>query len=111
MTNKKLQRYVYLGPLSGATLADGTEVMLHPNKDVDLDPEDLYVKRLVRRRLLVPSEGRDKLRAERRAARKKHLAERKKSEQGSGGSPDGNNNPGGSDPGNGDGDNKKGKNK
>ncbi len=40
-------KYRYSGPLSGVTLADGTEVMLHPGADVDLPEGHDYTKTLL----------------------------------------------------------------
>lgn len=45
-------KYNYSGPLTGVTLDDGREVMLHPGKDVLLPPGNAYVKALVVQRLL-----------------------------------------------------------
>lgn len=39
--------YTYSGPLTGATLEDGREVMLHPGQDVLLPPDDRFVATLV----------------------------------------------------------------
>lgn len=39
-------KYRYSGPLSGVTLDNGTEVMLHPGADVELPAEHEYTKTL-----------------------------------------------------------------
>ena len=39
--------YTYTGPLTGATLDDGREVMLHPGRDISLPPGDPYAAALV----------------------------------------------------------------
>lgn len=39
-------KYRYSGPLSGVTLANGTEVMLHPGADVDLPEGHDYTNTL-----------------------------------------------------------------
>lgn len=48
-----MKTYTYSGPPSGVTLAGGKEVPLHPGKDVELDPDNPYVKTLVARGRLV----------------------------------------------------------
>ncbi|MFP1724063.1 hypothetical protein ACLEEB_13805 [Lonsdalea quercina] len=40
-------KYRYTGPTSGVTLADGTEVLLFPQHEVELPAEHDYVKTLV----------------------------------------------------------------
>lgn len=45
-------RYLYSGPLSGVTLDDGREVMLHPGTVVALPAENPYVRTLVAKELL-----------------------------------------------------------
>ncbi len=40
-------KYRYSGPLSGVTLADGQEVMLHPEAEVELPEDNDYVKTLL----------------------------------------------------------------
>ncbi|MDA8428192.1 MAG: hypothetical protein M0T70_02950 [Geobacteraceae bacterium] len=44
--------YTYSGPLSGVTLEDGREVMLHPGAEVPLPADNPYVKALVAQQLL-----------------------------------------------------------
>ncbi|WP_298438062.1 hypothetical protein [Geobacter sp.] len=44
---KKDTNYRYGGPLSGVTLDDGREVMLHPGAEVLLPADNDYVKTLV----------------------------------------------------------------
>lgn len=39
--------YTYEGPPSGVTLPDGQEVILHPGKEVELDPANTYTQALV----------------------------------------------------------------
>lgn len=39
-------KFRYSGPLSGVTLADGQEVMLHPDAEVDLPEDNDYVRTL-----------------------------------------------------------------
>lgn len=47
-------KFVYHGPASGVTLADGTEVLLWPQSEVEL-PEALdYVQTLLALKYLVP---------------------------------------------------------
>lgn len=38
--------YTYSGPLSGVTLDDGREVLLHPDSTVEMPEENEYVKTL-----------------------------------------------------------------
>lgn len=40
-------KYRYSGPLSGVTLDNGQEVMLHPGGEVELPPEHEYTKTLL----------------------------------------------------------------
>lgn len=47
-------KYVYSGPLSGVTLKDGTEVLLHPGAAVELPEDNRYVKTLRARGHLRP---------------------------------------------------------
>ncbi|MCA6221936.1 hypothetical protein [Photorhabdus antumapuensis] len=47
-------KYLYTGPASGVTLADGTEVLLWPEKTVDLPEQHDYVKTLIALRYLHP---------------------------------------------------------
>ncbi|BDV42438.1 hypothetical protein GURASL_13610 [Geotalea uraniireducens] len=44
--------YRYSGPLTGVTLDDGREVMLHPGGEISLPANNHYVKALVAQRLL-----------------------------------------------------------
>lgn len=44
---KKDTNYRYSGPLSGVTLDDGREVMLHPSSEIPLPADNDYVKTLV----------------------------------------------------------------
>jgi hypothetical protein len=39
-------KFRYSGPLSGVTLADGQEVMLHPDAEVELPEDNEYVRTL-----------------------------------------------------------------
>ena len=48
----KEAKYLYSGPLSGVTLDNGKEVMLHPGEEVQLPVDNSYVKSLVVQRLL-----------------------------------------------------------
>ncbi|EYU16156.1 hypothetical protein [Photorhabdus aegyptia] len=47
-------KYLYTGPASGVTLADGTEVLLWSEKTVDLPEQHDYVKTLIALRYLHP---------------------------------------------------------
>ncbi|ECA8970965.1 hypothetical protein ETB55_11505 [Salmonella enterica subsp. enterica serovar Omuna] len=48
-------KFIYHGPASGVTLADGTEVLLWPENEVEL-PEDLdYVQTLLALKHLTPA--------------------------------------------------------
>ncbi|MCI4233677.1 MULTISPECIES: hypothetical protein [Dickeya] len=49
-----MKNYRYTGPASGVTLADGTEVLLWPGKDVLLPPDNDYVKTLLALEYLAP---------------------------------------------------------
>lgn len=49
---KKDTTYRYSGPLSGVTLDDGREVMLHPGSEIPLPADNDYVKTLVAQRFL-----------------------------------------------------------
>lgn len=40
-------KYQYSGPMSGVTLADGQEVMLHPGSEVELPAEHDYTQTLL----------------------------------------------------------------
>ena len=50
--------YRYSGPLSGVTLNDGREVMLHTGADISLPADNDYVKALVAQKFLteIPAE-------------------------------------------------------
>lgn len=39
-------KFIYSGPLSGVTLADGQEVLLHPDTEVELPEDNPYVQTL-----------------------------------------------------------------
>jgi len=39
-------KFIYTGPLSGVTLADGQEVLLHPDAEVELPEDNPYVQTL-----------------------------------------------------------------
>ena len=45
-------QYRYSGPLTGVTLDDGREVMLHPGSEIPLPADNEYVKTLVAQKLL-----------------------------------------------------------
>ena len=47
-------KYRYSGPLSGVTLADGQEVMLHPGAEVELPEDNDYVNTLLALEHLTP---------------------------------------------------------
>ncbi|TDB47721.1 hypothetical protein [Photorhabdus luminescens] len=47
-------KYLYTGPASGVTLADGTEVLLWSEKTIDLPEQHDYVKTLIALRYLRP---------------------------------------------------------
>lgn len=47
-------KYIYLGPTSGATLGDGTEVMFFHGKEVELPETNEYVKTLIAMGYLKP---------------------------------------------------------
>lgn len=47
-------KYRYSGPLSGVTLDDGREVMLHPGSAVELPPEHEYTQTLLALKHLSP---------------------------------------------------------
>ncbi|MCC8457275.1 hypothetical protein [Photorhabdus aegyptia] len=47
-------KYLYTGPASGVTLADGTEVLLWSGKTVDLPQQHDYVKTLIALQYLHP---------------------------------------------------------
>lgn len=47
-------KFTYSGPMSAATLDDGTDVILFPGADVTLPSGNAWVKSLVAQRLLTP---------------------------------------------------------
>jgi hypothetical protein len=47
-------KYQYNGPPSGVTLGDTKEVLLHPGKAVELDPEHPYTRTLLAQGRLAP---------------------------------------------------------
>ncbi|UTH73977.1 hypothetical protein [Chromobacterium sp. IIBBL 290-4] len=47
-------KYLYSGPVSGVTLADGQEIMLYPGKEVDMPAEHEYTQTLLALQYLVP---------------------------------------------------------
>lgn len=49
-------KYRYNGPTSGVTLADGSEVLLFPQRAVELPSEHEYVKTLIALGFLQPLE-------------------------------------------------------
>ncbi|MFB9160003.1 hypothetical protein [Chromobacterium violaceum] len=49
-------KYLYSGPVSGVTLADGQEVMLFPGKEVELPAEHEYTQTLQALQYLVPAQ-------------------------------------------------------
>jgi hypothetical protein len=49
--------YRYGGPLSGVTLDDGTELILHPGAEMKLTAGNAYVKALVAQGFLTEVEG------------------------------------------------------
>ncbi len=48
-------KYIYSGPASGVTLADGQEVLLWPNSEISLPEDNEWVMTMVARRHLTPS--------------------------------------------------------
>ncbi|HCL4949397.1 TPA: hypothetical protein N2E96_002300 [Salmonella enterica] len=47
-------KYIYSGPASGVTLADGQEVLLWPNSEISLPEDNEWVITMIARRQLVP---------------------------------------------------------
>ncbi|EBH8194051.1 hypothetical protein E4N35_03750 [Salmonella enterica subsp. enterica serovar Typhimurium] len=47
-------KYIYSGPASGVTLADGQEVLLWPNSEISLPEDNEWVITMIARRHLVP---------------------------------------------------------
>ncbi|MCS2152653.1 hypothetical protein MUU49_08715 [Scandinavium goeteborgense] len=48
-------KYIYSGPASGVTLADGQEVLLWPDSEIDLPEENEWVMTMIARRHLTPA--------------------------------------------------------
>lgn len=49
-----MAKYLYSGPMSAATLDDGTDVILFPGREVTLPAENAWVKTLVAQKHLTP---------------------------------------------------------
>ncbi|EHI4739042.1 hypothetical protein J9Z20_004427 [Salmonella enterica] len=47
-------KYIYSGPASGVTLADGQEVLLWPNSEISLPEDNEWVITMIARSHLVP---------------------------------------------------------
>lgn len=47
-------KYIYSGPASGVTLADGQEVLLWPDSEIDLPEDNEWVMTMIARRHLAP---------------------------------------------------------
>lgn len=47
-------KYIYSGPASGVTLADGQEVLLWPDSEIELPEDNEWVVVMVARRHLTP---------------------------------------------------------
>lgn len=47
-------KYIYSGPASGVTLADGQEVLLWPDSEIELPEDNEWVMTMVARRHLTP---------------------------------------------------------
>lgn len=47
-------KYIYSGPASGVTLADGQEALLWPNSEISLPEDNEWVMTMVARRHLTP---------------------------------------------------------
>ncbi|EBR9669375.1 hypothetical protein D5757_20945 [Salmonella enterica subsp. enterica serovar Takoradi] len=47
-------KYIYNGPASGVTLADGQEVLLWPDSEIELPEDNEWVMTMVARRYLTP---------------------------------------------------------
>lgn len=52
---KPMPRYTYNGPMSAATLGDGTDVILMNGREVSLPDDNDWVKSLVAQRRLAPA--------------------------------------------------------
>lgn len=51
---KPMARYIYNGPMSAATLGDGTDVILFNGGEVELPADNEWVKGLVAQKRLAP---------------------------------------------------------
>ncbi|ECG1336247.1 hypothetical protein DS259_19700 [Salmonella enterica subsp. indica] len=47
-------KYIYSGPASGVTLADGQEVLLWPGNEIELPEDNEWVITMIARRHLTP---------------------------------------------------------
>ncbi|EBP4526275.1 hypothetical protein CB373_08875 [Salmonella enterica subsp. enterica serovar Westminster] len=47
-------KYIYSGPASGVTLADGQEVLLWPGNEIELPEDNEWVITMISRRHLAP---------------------------------------------------------
>ncbi|EAO2687526.1 hypothetical protein E2X65_20790 [Salmonella enterica] len=47
-------KYIYNGPASGVTLADGQEVLLWPGNEIELPEDNEWVMTMIARRHLTP---------------------------------------------------------
>ncbi|POP43010.1 hypothetical protein CHU32_17445 [Superficieibacter electus] len=47
-------KYLYSGPASGVTLADGQEILLWPESEVELPEDNEWVMTMIARRHLAP---------------------------------------------------------
>lgn len=47
-------KYLYSGPASGVTLADGQEILLWPSSEIDLPEDNEWVMTMIARRHLTP---------------------------------------------------------
>ncbi|WP_230623439.1 MULTISPECIES: hypothetical protein [Chromobacterium] len=61
----RLGQYLYSGPVSGVTLADGQEIMLFPGKEVELPAEHEYTQTLLALQYLAPAQEPAKAKAAR----------------------------------------------
>lgn len=46
-------KYIYNGPASGVTLADGQEILLWPNSEIDLPEDNEWVMTMIARNHLI----------------------------------------------------------
>lgn len=53
-------KYIYKGPMSGATLKGGVDVILRDGREYDLPDDNGWVKSLVAQKRLVPVSGQAK---------------------------------------------------